>query len=177
MKRMLSMLLALCLTAVLPAGALAVDVTASGGGGTATVVLDAAAATFKVTVPSALPVYIAADGTVTCAASGAAKIVNHSNGPVEVTEVRVEDVNGWTKQAYGYDFSATPLNSREYTLQLNGADAVDGSVPSELFGDGGVIAGGGSADVSYAVDAAAQSTALSEVTIANVVVTVAWHSA
>ena len=136
--------------------------------------LDAAAATFKVTVPSALPVYIAADGTVTCAASGAARIVNHSNGPVEVTEVRVEDINGWTKQAYGYDFSATPMNSREYTLQLNGADAVDGSVPAELFG---VIAGGESADVSYAVDAAAQSTARSEVTIANVVVTVAWHSA
>ena len=177
-KKLVSLLLAVCLIAALSVSAFAAtEVNVSGGEGTTNVLLTTTAATFKVTVPTSLPVNIAADGTVTCAASGTAKIINGSSGPVRVTNVAINDAGSWTKKPFGYDFSGTATGTKQYTLKLNDADAVSGTICGEVFGNSGVIAGGASAPITYAADAATQSVALSGETIASVIFTVAWNNA
>ncbi len=196
-KKLVSLLLAVCLIAALSVTAFAAtEVNISGGEGTTNVLLTTSAATFKVvpinerqflltttaatfkvTVPTSLPVNIAADGTVTCAASGTAKIINGSSGPVRVTNAAINDAGSWTKKPFGYDFSGTATGTKQYTLKINDADTVSGTISGEVFGNSGVIAGGASAPITYAADAATQSVALSGETIASVIFTVAWNNA
>ena len=55
--------------------------------------LDVEAPTFSVTVPTALPINVDANGEVTT--SSDAKIVNNSHGSVIVTNVTVTGKNDW----------------------------------------------------------------------------------
>ena len=110
MKKILSSVLALCLAAsmAVPAfadGPSASDETAVGADGTGTsrVMLtigdgdndDAPGSgngNFSVTVPTVLPFVVDNDGTVHVATN--AKIINKSNGPVEVAGVAATGANG-----------------------------------------------------------------------------------
>ena len=131
--------------------------------------LSAAAATFSVSVPTRLPISIAADGSVTTASNAA--IVNSSNGPVKVNEVKVQAKNGWSIAAWGKDFRSTPTGAKEFTMQLNNAAvAENGSVALAGFP---VIPGGDRLALTYDADAAVQSSAINE-EIAEIVITVDW---
>ena len=109
-KKIVSLVLAVCLMASLAIGASAANtVDASGGTGTSSVTLsstadgsiggDPAATKMSVTVPTVLPVAVGVDGTVSTASD--AKITNNSFGAVKVNSVSIEAAQGWNRTAFG----------------------------------------------------------------------------
>ena len=109
-KKIISLVLAVCLMASLAIGASAANtVDASGGTGTSSVTLsstadgsiggDPAATKMSVTVPTVLPVAVGVDGTVSTASD--AKITNNSFGAVKVNSVSIEAAQGWNLTAFG----------------------------------------------------------------------------
>ena len=168
-SKFLSLALALTMCAGMSAPTFAASTIDGPGDLSSEVDLSVAAATFNVSVPTRLPISIASDGTVTTATNAA--IVNNSNGPVKVNAVKVQTKNDWSIAAWGKDFAGTPTGTKEFTMQLNDAGvAENGSVSLEGFP---VIRGGDRLALTYAADAAVQSSAVNE-EIAEVVITVDW---
>ena len=112
MKKLVSLLLAVCLMASLAIGASAAEPTTvdvSGGTGTSNVSLsstsdgtldgDPAATKMNVTIPTILPIAVGTDGTVTTATD--IRITNNSFGAVKVDNVKVEAGTGWKLTAFG----------------------------------------------------------------------------
>ena len=98
-KKIISLVLAICMMASLAIGASAANtVDTSGGTGTSSVTLsstadgslggDPAATKMSVTVPTVLPIAVGTDGSVATASD--AKIVNNSFGAVKVNSVSIE---------------------------------------------------------------------------------------
>ena len=109
-KKIISLVLAICMLASLAISASAANtVDASGGTGTSSVTLsstadgsiggDPAATKMSVTVPTVLPIAVGSDGTVSTATD--AKIVNNSFGAVKVNSVSIEAAQGWSLAAFG----------------------------------------------------------------------------
>ena len=109
-KKIVSLILAVCMIASLAISASAANtVDASGGTGTSSVTLsstdtgsldgDPAATKMSVTVPTVLPIAVGTDGSVTTASD--AKIVNNSYGAVKVANVSIEAAQGWALTAFG----------------------------------------------------------------------------
>ena len=112
MKKLVSLLLAVCLMASLAIGASAAEPTTvdvSGGTGTSNVSLsstsdgtldgDPAATKMNVVIPTILPIAVGVDGTVTTATD--IRITNNSFGAVKVDNVKVEAATGWKLTAFG----------------------------------------------------------------------------
>ena len=87
--------MALCLSMAVTSFATDPEITSSGASASSAVTLTVAAANFSVTVPTSLPVSVAADGTVTVAGTNP-KIVNSGTGPVSVTGVAFAGRNDGT---------------------------------------------------------------------------------
>ena len=109
-KKIISLVLAICMMASLAIGASAANtVDTSGGTGTSSVTLsstadgslggDPAATKMSVTVPTVLPSAVGTDGSVATATD--AKIVNNSFGAVKVNSVSIEAAQGWNLTAFG----------------------------------------------------------------------------
>ena len=109
-KKIISLVLAICMMASLAIGASAANtVDTSGGTGTSSVTLsstadgslggDPAATKMSVTVPTVLPIAVGTDGSVATAYD--AKIVNNSFGAVKVNSVSIEAAQGWNLTAFG----------------------------------------------------------------------------
>lgn len=109
-KKIISLVLAICMMASLAIGASAANtVDISGGTGTSSVTLsstadgslggDPAATKMSVTVPTVLPIAVGTDGSVATASD--AKIVNNSFGAVKVNSVSIEAAQGWNLTAFG----------------------------------------------------------------------------
>ena len=109
-KKIISLVLAICMMASLAIGASAANtVDTSGGTGTSSVTLsstadgslggDPAATKMSVTVPTVLPIAVGTDGSVATASD--AKIVNKSFGAVKVNSVSIEAAQGWNLTAFG----------------------------------------------------------------------------
>ena len=109
-KKIISLVLAICMLASLAIGASAANtVDTSGGPGTASGTLscsadgslggDPAATKMAVTVPTVLPIAVGTDGSVATASD--AKIVNNSFGAVKVNSVSIEAAQGWNLTAFG----------------------------------------------------------------------------
>ena len=109
-KKIVSLVLAICMMASLAIGASAANtVDTSGGTGTSSVTLsstadgslggDPAATKMSVTVPTVLPIAVGTDGSVATASD--AKIVNNSFGAVKVNSVSIEAAQGWNLTAFG----------------------------------------------------------------------------
>ena len=109
-KKIISLVLAICMMASLAIGASAANtVDTSGGTGTSSVTLsstadgslggDPAATKMSVTVPTVLPIAVGTDGSVATASD--AKLVNNSFGAVKVNSVSIEAAQGWNLTAFG----------------------------------------------------------------------------
>ena len=109
-KKIISLVLAICMMASLAIGASAANtVDTSGGTGTSSVTLsstadgslggDPAATKMSVTVPTVLPIAVGTDGSGATASD--AKIVNNSFGAVKVNSVSIEAAQGWNLTAFG----------------------------------------------------------------------------
>ena len=121
MKKLVSLLLAVCLMASLAIGASAAEPTTvdvSGGTGTSSVNLsstsdgtldgDPAATKMNVTIPTILPIAVGVDGTVTTATD--IRITNNSFGAVKVDNVKVEAGTGWKLTAFGSKIERAKLD-------------------------------------------------------------------
>ena len=109
-KKIVSLVLAICMLASLAISASAANtVDASGGTGTSSVTLsstaagsldgDPSATKMSVVVPTVLPIAVGTDGSVATASD--AKIINNSYGAVKVNSVSIEAAQGWNLTAFG----------------------------------------------------------------------------
>ena len=135
------------------------------------------AATFSVVVPTTLPISVDADGNVTTATD--ATIINNSSAPVAVTKVELASLSDWTLAAYSRDILNLPVDAKQFGLQMNIGDktvATSNSGTSDVLSDSlnAQIAKGQNCAVTYNALFPAQTTAVSDTQIANVVFTVGW---
>ena len=135
------------------------------------------AATFSVTVPSTLPIAVDADGNVTTATD--ATIINNSSAPVAVTKVELASLSDWALAAYSRDILNLPVDAKQFGLQMNIGNktvATSSSGTSDILSDSlnARIAKGQNCAVTYNALFPAQTAAVSNTQIANVVFTMGW---
>ena len=200
-KKILSLVLAICMIASLAISASAANtVDTSGGTGTSSVTLsstadgsldgDPAATKMSVSVPTVLPVAVGTDGTVSTASD--AKIVNNSFGAVKVDSVSIEAAQGWSLAAFGDKASLAheKVNSNKFGFQLaiggGAAAATDGKNASkqtllDSAIDGCYMSGVGdqtanSIGIAYDAIVTPVSEAVTNVSIASVLFIIAWDT-
>ena len=200
-KKIISLVLAICMLASLAISASAANtVDTSGGTGTSSVTLsstadgsldgDPAATKMSVSVPTVLPVAVGTDGTVSTASD--AKIVNNSFGAVKVDSVSIEAAQGWSLAAFGDKASLAheKVNSNKFGFQLaiggGAAAATDGKNASkqtllDSAIDGCYMSGVGdqtanSIGIAYDAIVTPVSEAVTNVSIASVLFIIAWDT-
>ena len=109
MNKIFSLILALCCCMSMTVSAFAAEIDTSGGNASTPVSLSTtddgtlggnpSATALRVTVPTALPMAMNQDGTVTTATD--CKIINNSFGAVRVASVTIGAANGWKLTAFG----------------------------------------------------------------------------
>ena len=129
-KKIVSLVLAICMLASLAISASAANtVDVAGGTGTSSVTLsstadgsldgDPAATKMSVSVPTVLPIAVGTDGTVSTASD--AKIINNSYGAVKVANVSIEAAQGWHLTAFGdkATLAREKVDSNKFGFQLS----------------------------------------------------------
>lgn len=189
LKRTTSLLMSSALIAsALGMSAFAANDVSAPGAGTTPVTVTAEASTFNVTVPTAIPLAVKADGTVTVPEN--VEIINNSSGPVKVTSVAMNN-SAWSMTDYNggsrAKIAAEKVGSKKLGLSLTAkteamASKTDGNqtlTPSQWLMQG---KDGGTANAKLPITvgaiATANDTAISVAeTAANVIFTLAWDAA
>ena len=201
MKKLVSLLLAVCLMASLAIGASAANtVDVAGGTGTSSVTLsstadgsiggDPAATKMSVVVPTVLPIAVGTDGSVATASD--AKIINNSYGAVKVNSVSIEAAQGWSLAAFGSKdtLAHEKVNSNKFGFQLaiggGAAAATDNKNASkqtllDTAIEGCYMSGVGdtsanSIGISYDAIVTPISEAVTNTAIASVLFIIAWDA-
>ena len=205
-KKIISLVLAICMLASLAISASASDLPSgnmvgeSGGTGTSSVTLsstadgslggDPAATKMSVTVPTVLPIAVGTDGTVSTATD--AKIVNNSFGAVKVNSVSIEAAQGWSLAAFGdkATLAHEKVNSNKFGFQLSVGDGVAAATDNKdaskqaLLTDaieGCYMSGVGdtsanSVGIAYDAIVTPVSEAVTNTAIASVLFIIAWDA-
>ena len=199
-SKILSLVLALSLCLCMGVTAFAAEIDTDGGAGTTPVSLsstkdgtiggDPAATAMSVTVPTALPMAMAQDGSVTTADN--CKIVNNSYGAVRVKSVTISGANGWTLTAFGdkSTLASAKVDSDKlgFALTLGGGAQVktDNSNTASQALISAPVSGcymtgvgdqtGNRISVIYDAIVTPLSSAVTNATIANVVFIVEWDA-
>ena len=205
-KKIISLVLAICMLASLAISASASDLPSgnmvgeSGGTGTSSVTLsstadgslggDPAATKMSVTVPTVLPIAVGTDGTVSTATD--AKIVNNSFGAVKVNSVSIEAAQGWSLAAFGSKdtLAHEKVNSNKFGFQLaiggGAAAATDNKNASkqtllDTAIEGCYMSGAGDTSantvaISYDAIVTPVSEAVTNTAIASVLFIIAWDA-
>ena len=191
-KKIISLVLAICMIASLAISASAANtVDASGGTGTSSVTLsstadgsiggDPAATKMSVTVPTVLPIAVGTDGTVSTATD--AKIVNNSFGAVKVNSVSIEAAQNWHLTAFGdkATLAREKVDSNKFGFQLSVGDGVaaatdnkDASKRCYMSGVGDTSAN--SVGIAYDAIVTPVSEAVTNTAIASVLFIIAWDA-
>lgn len=203
MKKLVSLLLAVCLMASLAIGASAAEPTTvdvSGGTGTSSVSLsstsdgtldgDPAATKMNVAIPTILPIAVGTDGTVTTATD--IRITNNSFGAVKVDNVKVEAGTGWKLTAFGSKDSLAKVkvdsNMIGFKLALGGGTEqltnaenaasqtlIDGAIEGcYMSGNGDQSAN--SIAISYDAIVSPVSEAVVNASVASVLFVICWDA-
>ena len=200
-KKIVSLVLAVCLMASLAISASAANtVDASGGTGTSSVTLsstadgsiggDPAATKMSVTIPTVLPIAVGTDGSVSTATD--VKIVNNSFGAGKVANVSIEAAQGWNLTAFGdkATLAKEKVDSNKFGFQIalgNGekkltdgknaskqtllTDAIEGCFMSGV-GD----TSANSIGITYDAIVTPVSEAVTNTAIASVLFIIAWDA-
>lgn len=189
LKRTASLLMSSALIAsALGMSAFAANDVSAPGAGTTPVTVTAEASTFNVTVPTAIPLAVKADGSVTVPEN--VEIINNSSGPVKVTSVAMNN-SAWSMTDYnGGDrakLAAAKVGSKKLGLSLTAKNEAEASnkdgnqtfSPTKWLMQG---KDGGTANAKLPITvgaiATANDTAISVAeTAANVIFTLAWDAA
>lgn len=138
-----------------------------------TAVVDHSQTTFSVTVPTSLPIQVNQNGEVSVATDS--KIVNNSFGPVAITSIKVQGENGWNLVDYNKDFSKEKMNLKEFGFNINNTNVpTSGICPLSNFSS---IPGNSEINFSYMANIAPQSSSISNLKIAAVIITMGWDNA
>ena len=200
-KKIISLVLAICMMASLAIGASAANtVDTSGGTGTSSVTLsstadgslggDPAATKMSVTVPTVLPIAVGTDGSVATASD--AKIVNNSFGAVKVNSVSIEAAQGWNLTAFGdkATLAKEKVDSNKFGFSIslgNGAAQVtdnknaskqtllDAAVEG-CFMSGVGVTSANSIGIAYDAIVTPVSEAVTNTAIASVLFIIAWDA-
>ena len=200
-KKIVSLILAVCMIASLAISASAANtVDASGGTGTSSVTLsstadgsiggDPAATKMSVVVPTVLPVAVGIDGTVSTATD--AKIINNSFGAVKVANISIEAAQGWSLAAFGSKDSLAKVkvdsNMIGFKLALGGgAEQLTNAenAASQTLIDGAIegcyMSGSGdqsanSIAISYDAIVSPVSEAVVNASVASVLFVICWDA-
>ena len=200
-KKILSLVLAICLMASLAISASAANtVDTSGGTGTSSVTLSStadgsiggepAATKMSVTVPTVLPIAVGTDGTVSTATD--AKIINNSFGAVKVDSVSIEAAQGWSLAAFGSKdtLAHEKVNSNKFGFQIalgdGAAQITDNKNASKQTlltdaAEGCYMSGAGdqtanSIGITYDAIVTPVSEAVTNTAIASVLFIIAWDA-
>lgn len=183
-KGIFTTMLAAGVVASLALPTFATNITTDGGNSSVPVELTAEAATFSVTVPTALPIEVDADGTVNVADDVA--IVNNSPGAVKVTNMTITGAGNWAIVDWdSADMSTEKVGSTKIAMVINNdktiADSGDGKLITFTEDNFPKMAGKNDGDtdelpITYDAKVPAQATELSDLTIANVVFTIGWDT-
>ena len=200
-KKIISLVLAICMLASLAISASAANtVDASGGTGTSSVTLsstadgsldgDPSATKMSVVVPTVLPIAVGTDGSVATASD--AKIINNSYGAVKVNSVSIEAAQGWSLAAFGDKASLAheKVNSNKFGFSIslgNGAAQItDGKNASkqtlvDAAVEGCYMSGVGdtsanSIGITYDAIVTPVSEAVTNTAIASVLFIIAWDA-
>lgn len=153
-------------------------VDASTGSASVPVNITREAATFSVTVPTSLPVSMKADGTVATATDAA--IINNGSYPVAISKVEMTSINDWGLTVYDKtEVKKLPVDTKKIGMELTiggktiitASDTTSDTLSENL---GTSIEAAQRCLVSYNAAIPAQSAALSEIQVANVIFTVGW---
>lgn len=172
----LTLVLAMC---VLPV--VAADITTANTSGSSSVLLDVEEPVFSITVPTALPVHMDADGVVTTSTD--LKILNNSHGMVKVTALEINPTSGWTIVDYDTDMRTQIMNSNKIGFTLNGDTTADDGTISYTDANWPAIAAAttegvaGELAISYSAVVSGSTKAINAATVATVVFTVNWATA
>ena len=199
-KKIISLVLAICMLASLAISASAANtVDASGGTGTSSVTLsstadgsiggDPAATKMSVVVPTVLPIAVGTDGSVATASD--AKIINNSFGAVKVANISIEAAQGWSLAAFGSKdtLAHEKVNSNKFGFQLaigGAAAATDNKNASKqtlldnavegCFMSGVGDTSANSIGISYDAIVTPVSEAITNTAIASVLFIIAWDA-
>ena len=200
-KKIVSLILAICMIASLAISASAANtVDASGGTGTSSVTLsstadgsldgDPSATKMSVVVPTVLPIAVGTDGSVATASD--AKIINNSYGAVKVNSVSIEASQGWSLAAFGSKDSLAKVkvdsNMIGFKLALGGGaeqltnaenaasqTLIDGAIEGcYMSGNGDQSAN--SIAVSYDAIVSPVSEAVVNASVASVLFVICWDA-
>lgn len=153
-------------------------VDASTGSASAPVNVTRGAATFSVTVPTSLPVSMKDDGTVATATDAA--IINNGSYPVSISKVEMTSINDWGLTVYDKtEVKKLPVDTKKIGMELTiggktiitASDTNSDTLSENLETS---IEAAQRCLVSYNAAIPAQSAALSEIQVANVIFTVGW---
>lgn len=200
----MSAFMAMAMTATSFAAGVAADGPAAGLNGgksenTIPVQISADATVFDVTVPTAFPVTMdPTTGAVTPA--GNATITNKSYGSIKVSNIKVNKAGDWKLAAYATDMSKEEVDANKIGVQVTpkgGAKGGNGTALATTDADANtqtllddaagtaaewIINGKDATDQSneltvlYNANASAVSQAITNATVANIVVTVSWNA-
>ena len=192
-KKIISLVLAICMLASLAISASAANtVDASGGTGTSSVTLsstadgsldgDPSATKMSVVVPTVLPIAVGTDGSVATASD--AKIINNSYGAVKVNSVSIEAAQGWSLVAFGSKdtLAYEKVNSNKFGFQLAiGGGAASKQTLLDTAIEGCFMSGVGdtsanSIGISYDAIVTPVSEAVTNTAIASVLFIIAWDA-
>ena len=201
MNKMISLILALCCCMCMTVPAFAAEIATSGGTGSTPVSLSTtddgtlggnpSATALRVTVPTALPMAMNQDGTVTTATD--CKIINNSFGAVRVASVTIGAANGWKLTTFGdkSTLAAEKVDSNKlgFAIAIGGGqqmttDNSNAETQSLITApiEGCYMTGVGNpaantVSVSYEAIVTPLSNTMTGATIANVVFIVEWDTA
>jgi len=179
-KRIIAVIMAVGIVLSFSATAFAAEITTEGGTGTVPVELTTEAPSFSVTVPTSLPVSVDDAGTVVCASSGTAKIVNSSYAAVRVSGLSVSGSNDFVTQDYdSYVVAEASVDAKEIAFTVNDEKTTGSDTISFDQDNWGQIDGANDGDtdelaINYDAKIAPQSSAVSALNVSDVVFTISW---
>ena len=201
MKKMFSLFLVLCLCFCMVVSASAAEIGSSGGSGTTPVNLtttnngigdgsgSVTPTKLNVVVPTSLPMAMSDDGTVVTATD--CKVVNNSYGAVRIKSVTISAANDWHLTAFGDKTSLAgekvDSNKLGFAMSIGGGSQVKTSsdaatqVLISAPVTGCFMTGIGDTahnfvPIEYAAIVTPLSNAVSNATVANIVIVVEWDS-
>lgn len=153
----------------------ATTVTAFADSSNVPVDLTVEAPIFSVTVPTSLPITLTSTGDVVVADNAA--IVNNSAGPVVITGITTNGINGWATEDYdAFAPNSVKLNTKNFGMALTLGSANIHTKGGNLndFSGSITLAKGESLPLIYNAKVPAQKEASSNNQIAEVIFTVNW---
>ena len=201
MKKIFSLFLVLCLCFCMVVSASATEIGSSGGSGTTPVNLtttnngigdgggSVTPTKLNVVVPTSLPMAMSDDGTVVTATD--CKVVNNSYGAVRIKSVTITAANDWHLTAFGDKASLAgekvDSNKLGFAMSIGGGSQVktasDAATQALISAPiaGCFMTGIGDtahnfAPIDYAAIVTPLSSAVSNATVANIVIVVEWDT-